>query len=106
MRKLPFESATFDAAVSSYAIDHLGREGARQALAEAARVVKPGGNFLMTIAADDAWTRVRVRSDAHSQHAGSDMVESALRGGRLRDSRRRHASDETLLAGAAKVASY
>ena len=57
MRKLPFESATFDAAISSYAIDHLGREGARQALAEGARVVKAGGNFLLTIVADDAWTR-------------------------------------------------
>ena len=57
VRKLPFESATFDAAVSSFVIDHLGREGAKQALSEAARVLKPGGDFLMTIANDDAWTR-------------------------------------------------
>jgi len=39
MRKLPFDSGTFDAAVSSYAIDHLNGEGIRESLAEAARVV-------------------------------------------------------------------
>ena len=57
MRELPFEDASFDAAVSSYAIDHLGREGAKEALAEAARVVKPGGEFLLMVVADDAWVR-------------------------------------------------
>jgi SAM-dependent methyltransferase len=55
MRELPFEDASFDAAVSSYAIDHLGREGAKQALAEAARVVKPGGELLLMVVANDAW---------------------------------------------------
>ncbi|MBL0160607.1 MAG: class I SAM-dependent methyltransferase [Bryobacterales bacterium] len=44
MRKLPFETASFDAIVSSYAVDHLGREGVGQALSEAARVVKPGAS--------------------------------------------------------------
>lgn len=57
MRKLPFEPATFDAIVSSFAIDHLGRDGASQALAEAARVVKPGGEFLMTILNNDVWSK-------------------------------------------------
>ncbi len=57
MRKLPFESASFDAAVSAYAIDHLGREGSKQALLEANRVVKPGGDFLLILIANDRWTK-------------------------------------------------
>lgn len=57
MRKLPFEGAAFDAVVSSYAIDHLGRQGAVQALGEAARVVKPGGDFLLMVVANDRWAK-------------------------------------------------
>ena len=57
MRKLPFETASFDAAVSVYAMDHLGREGATQALAEAHRVIKPGGQLLLILINDDHWTR-------------------------------------------------
>lgn len=57
MRKLPFEPATFDAAVSAYAIDHLNREGIHQALAEAARVVKPGGEFLLILIAKEPWVQ-------------------------------------------------
>jgi len=58
MRKLPFEPAAFDAIVSSYAIDHLNREGIKQSLAEAARVLKPGGEFLMMVIAKDPWLRL------------------------------------------------
>lgn len=53
MRKLPFEAASFDAAVSAYAMDHLSRDGSSQALAEAARVVKPGGEFLLILVNND-----------------------------------------------------
>src|SRR5436190_16564745 len=49
MRKLPFERSAFDAIVSAYAIDHLNRQGINQSLAEAARVVKPGGDFLLMV---------------------------------------------------------
>jgi len=55
MRKLPFEAASFDAIVSSYAIDHLGRDGASEALHEAARVLKPGGDFLLMVITKDPW---------------------------------------------------
>lgn len=55
MRKLPFEHASFDAIVSSYAIDHLSRDGIRQSLAEAARVLKPGGEFLLMVIGKDPW---------------------------------------------------
>jgi len=43
-RRLPFEEATFDAVVSSWALHNIyDREGRRQALLEIVRVLKPGG---------------------------------------------------------------
>lgn len=57
MRKLPFESAAFDGIVSAYAIDHLGAEGIDQSLGEAARVLKPGGDFLLMVIANDRWAK-------------------------------------------------
>jgi SAM-dependent methyltransferase len=57
MRTLPFEAASFDALVSAYAIDHLNRQGINQSLAEAARVVKPGGDFLLILVANDRWAK-------------------------------------------------
>jgi ubiquinone/menaquinone biosynthesis C-methylase UbiE len=49
MRELPFSDAEFDAVVSSYAIDHLRRAERPKAIAEVARVLKPGGEFLLLI---------------------------------------------------------
>jgi SAM-dependent methyltransferase len=49
MRQLPFPDGQFDAVVSSYAIDHLRRAERPKALAEIARVLKPGGDFLMLL---------------------------------------------------------
>jgi SAM-dependent methyltransferase len=42
MRQLPFGDGQFDAVVSSYAIDHLRRAERPTAIAEVARVLKPG----------------------------------------------------------------
>lgn len=58
MLKLPFAERAFDAIVSAYAMDHLGRNGARTALAEAHRVLKPGGDFLLVLVANDAWAKL------------------------------------------------
>jgi SAM-dependent methyltransferase len=58
MRKLPFEAGSFDAVVSAYAMDHLNRDGSRQALAEAARVCKPGGEFLLMVVENDRWAKL------------------------------------------------
>ena len=55
MRRMPFESAAFDGIVSAYAIDHLNRDGIGNALGEAARVLKPGGQFLLIVIAKDLW---------------------------------------------------
>jgi SAM-dependent methyltransferase len=49
MRELPFRDAEFDAVVSSYAIDHLRRAERPKAIAEVARVLRPGGEFLLMI---------------------------------------------------------
>ena len=55
MRQLPFSDGEFDAVVSSYAIDHLRRAERPKAIAEVARVLKPGGEFLLMIIQVD-WT--------------------------------------------------
>jgi SAM-dependent methyltransferase len=57
-RSLPFEPAAFDAAVSSYVIDHLRADGKKRALAEVARVLKPRGEFLLLIVNADWLTRL------------------------------------------------
>ena len=49
MRHLPFGDGEFDGVVSSYAIDHLPRAEHPKAIAEVARVLKPGGEFLLMI---------------------------------------------------------
>src|SRR5918993_3507222 len=49
MRQLPFGDGEFDAVVSSYAIDHLPRAERPKAIAEVARVLKAGGEFLLMI---------------------------------------------------------
>ena len=56
MREMPFADASFDAVVSSYAIDHLGRDGRMKALHEVARVLKAHGEFLLAIVNTDWWT--------------------------------------------------
>jgi SAM-dependent methyltransferase len=54
-RELPLATATYDGVISVAAIDHLPRAGIPKALAEAARVLKPGGEFLLMIVNVDGW---------------------------------------------------
>jgi SAM-dependent methyltransferase len=56
-RELPLAAATYDGVVSVAAIDHLPRAGIPKALGEVARILKPGGEFLLTIVNVDAWGR-------------------------------------------------
>lgn len=92
MRKLPFASAAFDAIVSAYAIDHLNRKGIEQSLAEAARVIKPNGEFLLMLIANEPWakftfgpllahggTRGADWWKARVQEAGFQVVEDGTR---------------------------
>jgi SAM-dependent methyltransferase len=57
MRKLPFEAASFDGVVSCYAIDHLNHAGIVESLGEAARVLRPGGDFFLSVIAKDFWVK-------------------------------------------------
>jgi SAM-dependent methyltransferase len=92
MRRLPFETATFDGVVSTYAIDHLDRDGVNAALSEASRVLKPNGEFLMMVLTKDAWLHfafgpLLMHSGARSparwtsllQDAGFHVVEQGTR---------------------------
>ena len=58
MLRLPFEQNTFDAAVSSYAMDHLAQPQVGTALAEVRRVVRPGGEFLLMVIVPSVWSVV------------------------------------------------
>ena len=79
VRKLPFEPSTFDALVSAYVFDHLNREGVQQAVAEAARVVKPGGDFLLMLVAQEPWTHYMFGPMlAHARLHGADWWNERL----------------------------
>jgi SAM-dependent methyltransferase len=58
MRGMPFADASFDAVVSAFAIDHLGPDGVAKTFAEIARVLEPGGEFLLMVINADLWVRV------------------------------------------------
>ena len=58
MRRLPFDDASFDGAVSTYAIDHLRRDDIPGAIREVARVLKPNADFLLEIVSVDVWVRL------------------------------------------------
>jgi ubiquinone/menaquinone biosynthesis C-methylase UbiE len=60
MRELPFPDASFDGAVSSFALDHLRRDDVPRALGEAVRVLRPGGQILIMNVNVDAWIRVAI----------------------------------------------
>jgi len=96
MRRLPFEAATFDGVVSTYAIDHLNRDGISASLSEAWRVLKPDGEFLLMVIAKDTWlqfafgpllvhsgTRTAARWTSLLQDVGFQMIEQGNRPGTL-----------------------
>ena len=75
MRELPFGDGEFDAVVSSYAIDHLRRAERPKAIAEVARVLKPGGEFLLMIVHVD-W-RTWLVSPMLAHHPSADPEPGA-----------------------------
>lgn len=91
-RELPLATGTYDGAISLAAIDHIPRAGIPAALAEAARVLKPDGEFLLMIVNADHWAMFasphaighHPRSDAGRWRtllvsAGFDIVEEGTR---------------------------
>ncbi len=89
--QMPLPDASYDAAISSYAIDHMGRDGTPKAIHEVARVLKPNGEFLLEIVNPDLWVKVMmplphvglnahfkpdpVRWRAMLQDAGFEVIE-------------------------------
>jgi SAM-dependent methyltransferase len=65
MRQLPFGAGEFDAATSVAAIDHLAWPDIEQALREVARVLKPGGQFLVVSLNSDRWVHVAMPFSMH-----------------------------------------
>jgi SAM-dependent methyltransferase len=70
MRAMPFAPATFDAAVSAFAIDHLSRPDVERTFAEMARVIRPGGDFLMLVINQDGWIRTSLPFLVHHGYFG------------------------------------
>ena len=84
MRHMPLPSDSFDGIVSAYAIDHLNREGIQQALAEAFRVLKPGGQFLLMVIAKDAWMKFTFGpAIAHAHMTAADFWPQKMREARF-----------------------
>jgi SAM-dependent methyltransferase len=73
MRQMPFGDGEFDAVVSSYAIDHLGRDGTRKAISEVHRVLEPGGQFLLLIVNSTDWV-IRLLSPPIAHHPRQDPL--------------------------------
>lgn len=70
MRAMPFAPATFDAAVSAFAIDHLRQADVERTFAEMARVIRPGGDFLMLVINQDGWIRTSLPFLVHHGYFG------------------------------------
>jgi SAM-dependent methyltransferase len=92
MRTLPFGPDAFDGVVSTYAIDHLNRNGIDRSLREALRVLKPGGEFLLMVITKDFWlkftfgplllhsgTRGAAWWTSRLQETGFQMIEQGTR---------------------------
>jgi SAM-dependent methyltransferase len=82
IRALPFADASYDGAVSAFVIDHLTREGIERSLTEVARVLRPGGEFLLIVLNVDGWVRTAYplpHSHGYfSRSAGAGRWKSAL----------------------------
>jgi SAM-dependent methyltransferase len=81
-RALPLATGEYDGVISSFAIDHISRDGIPKALSEAGRVLKPGGEFLLMIVNVDWWAKLTSpHAIAHHRSADPDrwrtMLESA-----------------------------
>jgi SAM-dependent methyltransferase len=84
-RALPFDDAEFDHAYSISVLEHIPDDGDERALAELARVVRPGGRILLTVPyADTYWEDWRDRP-VYGADADGDryFFERWYDGGRL-----------------------
>jgi SAM-dependent methyltransferase len=75
MRKMPIGDEEYDAVASSYAMDHVGRDGADLAVREAARVLRSGGEFLLMLVNTDWWIRIASVLPHHSMEHPAVQAE-------------------------------
>jgi SAM-dependent methyltransferase len=80
MCDMPFEAESFDAAISSYAIDHMRRDDSKRALKEVHRVLRPGGDFLLEVMHMDAYVRVALPIAGAHGYLGPLTTEQLWRG--------------------------
>jgi SAM-dependent methyltransferase len=69
MRQLPFKDGEFDGGLSVAAMDHLRSDDIPMAIAETARVLKPGGEFLFVTINSDFWIHLMMPLSIHG-HGG------------------------------------
>jgi len=81
MRAMPFAAATFDAAVSAFAIDHLSGPDVEKTFAELARVLRPGGEFLLLVINQDRWVRTALPFLVHHGYFGGRAYPDRWRAG-------------------------
>jgi SAM-dependent methyltransferase len=77
-RELPLPTGAYDGVISSFAIDHITRNGIPKALSEARRVLKPGGEFLLMIVNVDAWVLLTSPPLAHHPRANPTRWRTML----------------------------
>lgn len=80
MCDMPFTAESFDAAISSYAIDHMRREDSKRALNEVHRVLRPGGEFLLAVMHMDAYVRAALPIAGAHGYLGPLTTEQLWRG--------------------------
>jgi demethylmenaquinone methyltransferase/2-methoxy-6-polyprenyl-1,4-benzoquinol methylase/phosphoethanolamine N-methyltransferase len=81
---LPYENETFDAAVSTFFFHHIHFALKRQVLAEAARVLKPGGRFIIVdVDIPTSWFGALCARSGHWLFQQNEIAENIE--GRLRE---------------------
>ena len=78
-RKLPFPDASFDHAYSISVIEHIGDDGDFDALAELARITKPGGRVIVSFpygaTPKEEWRDAPVYTDEGGSHGGRHFYQ-------------------------------
>jgi SAM-dependent methyltransferase len=75
IRALPFEDASFDAYISLGVIEHF-TSGQEIMLAEAARIVRPGGTIFLSVPALNSYRDLRIRLGTYDREATEPFFEA------------------------------